>query len=69
MKTAVATIRRKERYVVDREGRKRGVVLSMRRYRQIMEDLHDLAVVAERREEATVSFDDIRRALKKDGLL
>ena len=37
-----------EKFVVDSKGRKTGVVLSLKRYRKLLEDLHDLAVVAER---------------------
>ena len=58
-----------DRFVVDEAGRKTGVILSVKRYRQLMEDLHDLAVVAERRGEKPISLDDMKRRLKKDGLL
>jgi len=34
-----------------------------------MEDLHDLAVVAERRDEESISLQELKRRLKKDGLL
>jgi hypothetical protein len=34
-----------------------------------MEDLHDLAVVAERREEEPISFAEMKRRLKRDGFL
>ena len=36
-------------YVVDRHGKKTAVILPVKQYEQILEDLHDLAVVAERR--------------------
>jgi len=58
-----------EQYVVDTRGKKTGVILSLKRYRQLMEDLHDLAVVAERREEKSISFEEMKRRLKKDGRL
>ena len=58
-----------EQYVVDAEGRKLAVVLSLEQYEKLMEDLHDLAVVAERRDEETISLQELRRRLKKDGLL
>ncbi|TAJ24800.1 MAG: hypothetical protein EPO64_09070 [Nitrospirae bacterium] len=45
------------------------VVLSRRRYERLLEDLHDLAVVAERRSEAVVSDDAMRKKLLKRGLL
>ena len=59
----------RERYVVNTSGKKTGVILSVKRYQRLMEDLHDLAVVAERREEAPVSLQEMTRRLKEDGLL
>jgi len=58
-----------EQYVVDSEGRKMAVLLSLEQYEKLMEDLHDLAVVAERREEKAISLQELKRRLKKDGLL
>jgi len=58
-----------EKFLINSKGRKTGVVLSLRRYRKLIEDLHDLAVVAERRSEPAISFDEMRRRLKKNGLL
>jgi len=58
-----------EQYVVDAEGRKLAVLLSLEQYEKLMEDLHDLAVVAERRDEQTMSLQDLKQRLKKDGLL
>ncbi len=59
----------REQFLVDTEGRKTGVVIPMRRYAALMEDLHDLAVVAERRNEGTISLNEMKRRLRKDGLL
>jgi len=58
-----------EQYVIDAKGNKTAVILSLERYEQLMEDLHDLAIVAERREEEPVSFEEMKRRLKEDGLL
>jgi PHD/YefM family antitoxin component YafN of YafNO toxin-antitoxin module len=58
-----------EQYVVDPKGKKTAVILSLKRYRELMEDLHDLAMVAERRNERAISLDEMKRRLKKDGLL
>ena len=44
-------------YVVDDQGKKKGVILPVTRYRRLLEDLHDLAVVAERRKEEPVSLE------------
>jgi len=58
-----------EQFVVDKNGRKTGVVLSLKRYQELMEDLHDLAVVAERRGERPISLEQMKRRLKKNGVL
>jgi PHD/YefM family antitoxin component YafN of YafNO toxin-antitoxin module len=58
-----------ERFIVDTRGRKTGIILSLSRYQKLMEDLHDLAVVAERRAETSVSLSEMKRRLKKDGIL
>jgi hypothetical protein len=58
-----------EQYVVNEKGKKLSVILSLERYGRIMEDLHDLAVVAERRDEKPISFEEMKRRLKKDGIL
>jgi hypothetical protein len=58
-----------EQFLVDAKGRRTGVVLPVRRYAALMEDLHDLAIVAERRGEESISLEEMKRRLKKDGLL
>lgn len=58
-----------EQYVVDADGKKTAVILSLKRYQELMEDLHDLAMVAERRNERAVSLETMKRRLKKDGVL
>ena len=56
-------------YITDKKGRKTAVVLSMRRYRQLIEDLHDLAMVAERRREKPLGISELKKRLEKDGVL
>ena len=58
-----------EQFVVDTKGKKLSVILSLERYERLMEDLHDLAIVAERRNEQPISFEEMKRRLKKDGIL
>lgn len=41
----------------------------MAEYKALLEDLEDLAVVAERTNEPTVSFEQVVANLKKDGFL
>ncbi len=60
---------RTQRFVVDRKGKKKAVIIPIKEYRELLEDLHDLAVVAERRDEPTISFTRLKEKLKTDGLL
>jgi hypothetical protein len=58
-----------EQFLVDADGKRKGVLLSIERYEQLIEDLHDLAAVAERKEEERIDLDEMKRRLKRDGLL
>ena len=58
-----------EQYLIDAEGKRKGILLSIERYEQLTEDLHDLAVVAERRNEESIGFDEIKQRLKRDGIV
>lgn len=58
----------REQYVVDSRGKRKGVILSNRQYKKLMEDIHDLAIVAERREEKSISLETLKKRLSKDGL-
>ena len=58
-----------ERYVIDSKGKKTAVIVPFREYQNLLEDLHDLAVVAERREEPSISFEELQRRLKASGAL
>ena len=59
----------KQQFLVDEAGRKTAVILPVRRYKKLLEDLHDLAVVAERREEEAISLQEMKRRLKAHGVL
>ena len=58
-----------ERYIVDENGQKTAVVLPVEEYEELLEDLHDLAIIAERRDEPTIAFEELKKQLKEDGLL
>lgn len=62
-------IKIKQKFVVDGAGHKREVVVSCRDYERLMEDLHDLAIIAERKDEETIGHEEMLKRLKKDGLL
>jgi PHD/YefM family antitoxin component YafN of YafNO toxin-antitoxin module len=59
----------KEQYIIDAEGNKTAIILSIEQYEQMLEDLHDLAIVAERRTEQPISLANMQEWLKEDGLL
>jgi PHD/YefM family antitoxin component YafN of YafNO toxin-antitoxin module len=60
---------RRPKYLVDENGEKQGVLLSMEEYEELLEDLEDLAVAAERRGEETVPHEEVVKELRDDGLL
>jgi len=56
-------------FITDESGNKQSVVLSIGDFRELMEDLDDLAAVAERREEPTTDHAEFIKELKSNGLL
>jgi len=50
-----------EQYVVDENGNKVAVILPLEEYQHLREDLHDLAMVAERRDEGTISLAELKK--------
>ena len=59
----------REQYVIDEKGQKTAVIIPVEEYEELLEDIHDLAIVAERRDEPTITFEELKKKLKKDGLL
>jgi hypothetical protein len=59
----------KEQFIIDEKGRKTAIVLSIKDYEALLEDLHDLRVVAERLEEDALSLDEVKAKLRADGLI
>jgi hypothetical protein len=57
------------RFIVDEKGKRVSVVLPLGEYEELLEDLHDLAVVAERRHEPAGSHVALKKRLKAGGLL
>ena len=56
-------------YVVDSRGDKVSVILSIEEYRTLLEDLADLAAVAERRAEPSEAHGDVVERLRVHGAL
>jgi PHD/YefM family antitoxin component YafN of YafNO toxin-antitoxin module len=56
-------------YVTNQAGKKTAVILPIEEFEELLEDLEDLAALAERRDEGTVPFDEVKKRLKRDGIL
>ncbi len=56
-------------YITDDRGDKLAVVIPISDYEELMEDVSDLAAVAERRDENTVSLSEVKKSLIADGIL
>jgi hypothetical protein len=50
--------------VIDINGIRRAVILPIAEYEELLEDLDDLAVVAERSDEPTVSHEELAKDLE-----
>jgi hypothetical protein len=59
----------KMKYITDKKGRKRSVILPIKQFEELMEDLEDLAIVAERRDEGTISHEELIKELKANGII
>lgn len=57
------------KYITDEGGERTAVVLPISEYEKLLEDLKDLAVVAERRDEPTIPHEQFVSELKRDGLI
>ena len=59
-------------YLVDENGTRKAVIVPIEEYeefQELLEDLHDLEVVLERECECTITLEELRKQLEKDGLL
>lgn len=62
-------IKFKVNFIVDKKGKKTAVVISIKDYETLMEELHDLKIIAERREEGTIKINDFKKVLENDGII
>ncbi len=56
-------------YITDAAGNKTAVILPLEEYEELLEDLQDLAALAERRDEPTIPHEEVVARLKRDGYL
>ena len=57
------------RYITSEDGSRTDVVLPVAEFEALMEDLQDLAIIAERKDEPTYSLEEVKERLKSDGFL
>ena len=54
-------------FLTNEDGERISVVLPIEEFNELLEDLEDLAVIAEHRDEETISHQDLLRLLDNDG--
>ena len=58
----------KAEYIV-KNGKATAVILPLEEYAELLEDLQDLAVIARRKNEPTISLAEVKARLKRNGAL
>ena len=56
-------------YITNEAGEKTAVILPIAQFEQLLENIEDLATVAQRRDEPTISHEDLLSELKQDELI
>jgi PHD/YefM family antitoxin component YafN of YafNO toxin-antitoxin module len=60
------TLDPKAEYLV-KNGKPTAVILPIAEYEELLEDLHDLAVIARRKDEPLIPLAEVKRRLKRNG--
>ena len=55
------------RYLVDEQGKRTSVLLPIEEFEELLQDLEDLALLVERRDEPTIPHEQVVAELKRDG--
>ena len=56
-------------YITNESGEKTAVILPIAQFEELLEDIEDLVIVAERRDEPTTSHADLLAELKQNGII
>ena len=56
-------------FLTNQKGKKVAAVIPIKEYEELMEDLEDLAIIASRRDDETITFEELKKELVKDGIL
>jgi PHD/YefM family antitoxin component YafN of YafNO toxin-antitoxin module len=57
------------KYVTNETGERTAVILSVEEFQELLEDIDDLAAIAERHTESTTSHGQVIAELKQDGAI
>jgi len=57
------------KYIIDENEKKTSVIIPFSEFIELLEDIEDLVIAAERREETTISHEDLLKELKEDNLV
>ncbi len=56
-------------FITNKEGDKVAVILPIAEFEELLTDLEDLTIIKERKDEPTISHEDLLKELKNDGIL
>lgn len=56
-------------YIIDENGNKKAMIIPVADYEEIMEDIEDIVIAYQRKEEKKKSFKEIKENLNKKGLV
>ncbi len=59
----------KTQFVTNSKGKKTAAIIPIKEYEELMEDLHDLEIVAKRRNDERIPFEVIKKELIADGII
>ena len=56
-------------YITNNDGNKIAVIIPIKEFEELLEDIQDLAIAAERKNEDVISHEDLINELKQNGLI
>ena len=59
----IKTLEKQTKFLVDKDGRRTHAVMPIKAYEALLEDIHDAAVVIERRKEGSISIAKLKKQL------
>ena len=69
MTTATKTKKKNIQIIKDPKGKPQGVYMDYQDYEQLIEDYMDMSIMVSRLDEPRMTLDELKKRLKRDGLL